>query len=120
MKRKQALEVLEILYTFYPNFNHRSIESFNQIWIDRLIEGDYEKTMRKVREYTTNNPYSPSLADVLVKEYKPTPIEQMEVPRATAEVEREMADPESRKKREGTLEKIKQKRMEFQELMRSD
>ena len=120
MKLIQAKEILEELYVVYPNFNRNDIEDFDKIWLKRLMKGDYKKTMRKVEDYMETNPYPPSLADVLVKEYKPTPIELMEVPRATAEVEREMADPESRKKREATLEKIREKKMEFQELMRGD
>ncbi|WP_342388126.1 hypothetical protein [Salinicoccus bachuensis] len=116
----QAKSIMEELYAVYPNFNRKGIEDFDKIWIKRLMKGDYKKTMRKVEEYTGTNPYPPSLADVLVKEYKPTPIAQMELPRATAEVERELADPEARKRREATLEKARQKRMEFQELMRSD
>ncbi|KKK34712.1 hypothetical protein WN59_06690 [Salinicoccus sediminis] len=115
MKKPQALEILKILYAFYPNFNHKEIESFNEMWIERLTEGDYEKTMRKVKQYTQDSRFPPSLADVLVIEPKITPPEETEIAKATAAVEKEMADPEMRAKRERSLENARQM---FEELKR--
>jgi len=108
MKKPQALEILKILYAFYPNFNRKDIESFNEMWIERLTEGDYEKTMRKVKQYTQDSRFPLSLADVLVIEPKITPPEETEIAKARAAVEKEMADPEMRAKRERSLERARQ------------
>lgn len=117
MKESQALEILRMIYAFYPNFNKHDMQDFNDMWLERLTEGDYEKTMRKVKQYTLDSRFPPTLADVLVIEPKIIPPEETEIAKARAVVEKEMADPELRAKRERSLERARQK---FEELKNSD
>lgn len=117
MKKNQALEILEMLYSFYPNFNRKELDSFNDIWIERLTEGDYGKTMRKVKQYTLDSRFPPTLADVLVIEPKLIPPEETELAKARAAVEAELADPVKAKEREEVLERARRK---FEELKMSD
>lgn len=104
MEKSEAIEIMEILYSFYPNFNKRGVKSFNKIWIERLMEGDYKKTLKKTEEYTVNSPYPPSLADIIVlppKEIKPNPeVEQVKQWEAEVKAEREAMTEEDKRKKE--------------------
>ncbi|WP_020007372.1 replicative helicase loader/inhibitor [Salinicoccus albus] len=116
MNKTEAVEIMELLYAFYPNFNKNKMENFNQIWIDRLCEGDYRKTVQKVKQYTADSSFPPALADVFVKKHVPHEQVDMTIKADRERVEAEMADPEKRAEREQKFEQLK----EMQERMRKD
>lgn len=111
MNKEQALEIVQMLYAAYPNFNRHGSKNFNSIWLERLIEdGDYSKTLRKTKDYTTENKFAPALADILVKEYKPRDDGMAEQIRAAEEkVRQEKADPEKAARREQLLNEMRKK-----------
>ena len=115
MNKEQALEIVQMLYAAYPNFNKHGSKNFNSIWLERLIEdGNYSKTLRKTKDYTTENKFAPSLADILVKEYKPRDDRMAEQIRAAEEkVRQEKADPEKAARRERLLNEMRKKLGEY-------
>jgi len=111
MKKEEAIEIMQILYATYPNFNKNDVKGFNSIWLKRLMEhGDYSKTLRKTEDYTAESKFAPSLADILVKEYKPRDDGMAEQIRAAEEkVRQEKADPERAARREQLLNEMRRK-----------
>lgn len=117
MTKEEAIEILEILYVTYPNFNKNKMDGFNKIWLKRLMEdGNYKRTLRKTNDYTAESKFAPTLADILVKEYKPVNTEVTDVNAMEQAVREEMADPERRRRRE---EKLKQFEDKLKELRRN-
>ena len=111
MTKDEAIEIIQILYATYPNFNKNNVKGFNAIWLKRLMEdGDYQKTLRKTENYTAESKFAPSLADILVKEYKPRDDRMAEQIRAAEEkVRQEKADPERAARREQLLNEMRKK-----------
>jgi hypothetical protein len=110
MTKEEATEILELLYVSYPNFNKHGMKNFNHIWLERLMEGDYKKTLRKTKDYCENNPYPPSFADVFVPIYKPVQTHDAEMlAEAEKKVAEEMKDPEIRADRERMVKEMMDK-----------
>ena len=108
--KDEAIEIMEILYSLYPNFNKRGMDNFNRIWIEKLMEGDYNKTLKQTNQYVTESPYPPSLADIIVKPYKHRDDKMPEKIREAEEaVRKEMADPEIAARRKAKIDKMRQK-----------
>ena len=119
MEKKEAVEIMEILFACYPNFNRNKTENFADIWITRLIEeGDYKLTIKKVKEHTASNPYPPSLADIIARKYKPVYTELTDIEVMEEAVRREKADPEKAKKREESLKRFEEKIKELRRIGR--
>jgi len=110
MDFNQAKEIMNDIYTFYPNFNSRGIEDFDKKWIKKLMSGDYDKTRRKTDEYLENNKFPPTLADVFVPIYKPVQTHDAEMlAEAEKKVAEEMKDPEIRADRERMVKEMMDK-----------
>lgn len=111
MTKDEAIEIMQILYATYPNFNKNDVKGFNAIWLKRLMaDGDYPKTLRKTEDYTAESKFAPTLADILVKEYKPRDDGMAEQIRAAEErVRQEKADPEKAARRERLLNEMRKK-----------
>lgn len=119
MERKEAIQIMEILLSCYPNFNRNKTKNFVKIWIARLVEeGDYKLTLKKVKEHTASNPYPPSLADIIAKKYKPVYTELTDIEAMEEAVRREKADPEKAKKREESLKRFEEKLKELRRVGR--
>ena len=37
MTKEEAIEIMQILYATYPNFNKNDVKGFNAIWLKRLM-----------------------------------------------------------------------------------
>ena len=111
MNKEEALEIMELLYATYPNFNKSGMKKFNQIWMDKLMDlGDYRKTLQRANQYITESPYPPSLADIIVKPYKHVDHGMPEQIRAAEErVRKEQADPEIAARRKSKLDEYRKK-----------
>lgn len=115
MNRVQARDIYKTIRRLYPYF-HRDVDDDTIVlWLDLLEKGDYEKTKRKLIEYSTESSYDPKIADILVKEYKPINTEVTDVAAMEKAVKEEMADPERRERRQ---EKLKQFEDKIKELRR--
>lgn len=111
MTKDEALEIMQILYAAYPNFNKNNIKGFNQIWVGRLMEyGNYKKTLKKANDYTMESPYPPAMADIIVKDviYKDDGM-ATQIKQAEEVVKREKSDPVKLKERERLLEEMRKK-----------
>lgn len=101
---------MELLYAYYPNFNRNKLNNFNAIWIERLLNGDYEKSLQKVKSHAAESSYPPSLADVFVPTHKPKDDQMAESIKVAEEtVRREMADPETAARRRKKLDEMNEK-----------
>lgn len=110
MTKDEAMEIMELLYIAYPNFNKNNMKNFNKVWISRLMEGDYQKTLRKTKLYTAENKFLPSLADVVHIENQPRDDGMAEQIRAAEEsVKKENQDPEVLKRKQQMLEDMREK-----------
>ena len=108
--KDEAIEIMEILYSLYPNFNRRGMDNFNRIWVGKLMEGDYKKTLKKTNEYVDQSPYPPSPADIIVKPHKHVDHGMPEQIRAAEErVRKEQADPEIAARRKSKLDEYRKK-----------
>lgn len=119
MEKKEAVEIMEILFVCYPNFNRNNTPNFVDIWINRLVEeGDYKLTLKKTKEHTASNPYPPSLADIIARKHKPVYTELTDIEAMEEAVRREKADPEKAKKREESLKRFEEKIKELRRVGR--
>lgn len=119
MEKKEAIEIMELLFVCYPNFNRNNTKNFAEIWITRLVEeGDYELTLKKAKEHTASNPYPPSLADIIARKHKPVYTELTDIEAMEEAVRREKADPELAKKREASLKRFEEKIKELRRVGR--
>ena len=110
MTKSEAEEILELLYVAYPNFNKHGMKSFNRIWMEQLMEGDYQKTLRKTKKYCAESPYPPSFADVFVPIYKPVQTHDAEMlAEAAKKVEEEKKDPKLQAERERKINEMMRK-----------
>lgn len=110
MNKIEALKILDTLYSFYPNFNKNNVSSFNEIWLQRLQEGDYEKTLRKVRHYTSDSKFPPSLADVFVPNHKPRDDGMAEAIKKSEEtVKKENENPEVLEEKRQMIKEMRKK-----------
>lgn len=110
MTKDEAMELLELLYAVYPNFNKNGMKSFNKIWLQRLMQGDYQKTLRKTNDYIENSKFPPALADVLVPIHAPRDDGMAEAIRASEEaVRKENEDPETLKRKHELIEEMRKK-----------
>ena len=109
--KDEAIEIMEILYSLYPNFNRRGMDNFNRIWIEKLMDGDYEKSLKQTNEYVAESPYPPSLADIIVKPYKHRDDGMPEkIREAEEQVKREMeSDPGALERRRRKLDELRRK-----------
>lgn len=111
MTKDEAIEIMQILYATYPNFNKNDVKGFNSIWLKRLMEdGDYSKSLHKTEDYTAESKFAPTLADILVKEYKPRDDGMAEqIKQAEALVEKEKSNPEIAARRKQKLDNMRKK-----------
>lgn len=115
MDRDQARKVYKTVRRLFPYFHRDADDDTIILWLDLLEKGDYEKTKRKLIDYSTESSYDPKIADILVKEYKPINTEVTDVAAMEKAVREEMADPERRERRQ---EKLKQFENKIKELRR--
>lgn len=119
MKKDEAVEIMNLLFVCYPNFNRNDTPGFVDIWMNRLIsEGDYKQTFKKAKEYTATNQYPPALADIIAREYKPVNTEITDVVAMEEAVRREKADPKLKAKREESLKRFEDKLKELRKIGR--
>lgn len=111
MNKKEALEIMDILFTFIPNFGRNATPEFVDMWMNRLMnEGDYQQTLKKTNEYTAAKSYTPALADIIVKVHKPVKSnKQIELEEMEAAVNKEKANPELEAKRLKSIEVMQRK-----------
>lgn len=112
MDKKEALEIMDILITFIPNFGRNATPEFVEMWMDRLMnEGDYQQTLKKANEYTAEKSFTPALADIIVKVRKPVKSNKKnELEEMEAAVNKEKQNPELNAKREKAIKEM-QKRL---------
>ena len=110
MDRDQARKVYKTVRRLFPYFHRDADDDTIILWLDLLEKGDYEKTKRKLIDYSTESSYDPKIADILVKEYKPRDDGMAEQIRAAEEkVRQEKADPEKAARREELLNEMRRK-----------
>ena len=115
MNKQEAIDIMETLYSAYPNFNKKNINSFNTRWIGFLLKGDYEKTLIKTEQYIEESPFPPAPANIIVPVHKPTNTELTDMKKARETVEHENNDPEQRARREEMLRRFDQKLEELRQ-----
>lgn len=110
MNREEAKEIFIEIQRLYPLFNRERDKDLAKLWIDRLQLGDYQKSKHKLLDYSMESTYPPSLADVIVKEYKHRDDGMAEAIRESEEVVRkENEDPETLKHKRELIEEMRQK-----------
>jgi len=108
MDRDQARKIYAEIKMLYPQFNRDNDKEEAKLWLDRLEYGNFEKSKKKLFDYSMESPFPPTLADVLVKEYKPVNTQDIELEEMLEAVRREREDPEMNARRQALFEKHRQ------------
>lgn len=110
MNRDEARSIYKEIKALYPLFNRENDTDTAKLWLDRLQIGDYQRTKNKLLDYSMESTYPPSLADVIVKEYKHRDDGMTEAIRASEEaVKKENENPETLRRKHELIEEMRQK-----------
>jgi ferritin len=63
MEKVQAVSIVKRLAAYYPNW--KVDKNIIEIWVDTLINEDYENAMQNMKEYISSNEYPPSIAAII-------------------------------------------------------
>lgn len=109
LEKDEALNVFKSVAALYRNFNNEGSDETKRevakVWLWKLEKGDYRLTMKRLDQYSTDNKFPPTVADILVyppkKQYVPNFSEDIR------RVQEEKANPETAKIREEKLKKLR-------------
>ena len=77
--KEAALIINELDIAYNMKLNDEVNEPILDLWVNTLTKsGDYEPTLKRVRQYIRTSKYKPNIADVIA--YKPREIESKEIP----------------------------------------
>src|SRR5699024_12616478 len=71
MDRDQARKIYAEIKMLYPQFNRDNDKEEAKLWLHRLEYGNFEKSKKKLFDYSMESPFPPTLTDVWGNEYKP-------------------------------------------------
>lgn len=109
MRNDQALELLQMVSDAYMiDFTDSQVE----LWLDLLVkDGDFTKSKAKLIHHIESNKFAPRIADFKVKvEINPADEYMKQLDRDRKIVQEEMKDPETRKRRQEKLNKLREMR----------
>lgn len=108
MNRDEARSIYKEIKALYPMFNNTNSKEVAILWLDRLELGDYERTKKKLLEYSLQSKYPPTLADVIETEYvhKDDHMAQ-KIKEAEQRVQAEKNNPQIQARRQQKLEAMK-------------
>lgn len=110
MNRDQAREIYKEIEHLFPLFRRDATEESVKLWLDRLEHGEYEATKQKLKDYSFESTYPPTLAHILVREYKPRD-DGMEaaIKESEEKVRQENKNPEVLEEKRRMLEEMRKK-----------
>lgn len=109
MEKEEALNVFKTVAALYPTFNNKGSDEAKRevanIWLWKLKNGDYRRTMKMLDKYSNDNKFPPSVADIIMYAPKKHHIEDFS--KDIKKVQAEKSNPKTAKLREEKLKKLK-------------
>ena len=109
LEKEEALKVFKAVAALYRNFNNEGSDETKRevakVWLWKLEKGDYRLTMKRLDQYSNDNKFPPTVADILI--YPPREKFTQDYSEDYKKVMEEKSNPETAKLREEKLKKLK-------------
>lgn len=109
LEREQAKIILGKIHLLYPMFNREGNKEMAKLWLDQLEKGNFEKSHTALLNYSLENKYPPTLADIIIKDVIKDNKQDLELKEMEAAVNKEKQNPELNAKREKAIKEMQQR-----------
>ena len=109
LEKEHALKIFKAVAALYPTFNNKGSDETKRevakVWLWKLQKGDYRQTMKRLDQYSNDNKFPPSVADIIT--YPPRKHHIENFSEDIKKVQEEKSNPKTAKLREEKLKKLK-------------